>query len=614
MSALRAILRLGPLNPIAVRLVEGGSRRARHMTIRSAYLGVLILVLLWVLLAEAGGETLGYRELAAAGARAFEVVAYLQIGLICVLSPVFMAGAISQESSPRTWEVLLTTPISPAQVVLGNLLGRLYFVLAMLVAALPLFALTQYFGGVPGTAVLTSSAIAACAALFVGAVAIALATSRVVGRRAVFTFYVAVVSYLAVSVGIDVFLRRGGGGALSVGLGGVTYLTAFNPFLALRALLEPSAYARADVADPAIGLIARWLLGRPVASFCLISVASSVVLLAGSSLTVRLGGLGTIVQGRGGVPWYRRLLGLGGRGSEHRPPREVGANPISWRESSARNATLTKILTRWSFVGLGLLFGLGLVVFFHAGGMSAVDYRLALQTAVLGELAVATLVAVNMSATAVTREREDGTLDLLLTTPLTPSMYLSGKLRGLIAYLAPMISVPVLTLAAAGIGAWAMGSTVTAGLQQPVEVPVVLPEAALLAPLVVGPFIALCVMVGLLWSLRSKGTLSAVVATVVVVGLLGLVTGLCGWLGGQDVSYAGAASAGFSPASLVRTLTEPEAGLSQTFQTAGLGQARIWLAAGCVVSCGLLVLSVWLLQTSMAKNFDFTVRKLAGSS
>ena len=47
------------------------------------------------------------------------------------------------------------------------------------------------------------------------------------------------------------------------------------------------------------------------------------------------------------------------------------------------------------------------------------------------EVAVITLVALYMSAGCVSREREDGTLDLLLTTPTTPKQYIWGKLRGM---------------------------------------------------------------------------------------------------------------------------------------------------------------------------------------
>src|SRR5262245_52416581 len=133
---LKWFLRLGPTNPITVRLVQNGSRRLRHLYIRSGYLAVLILLLLWSLLTAAGGGAISFRALAQVGADSFMYVAYLQVGLICVLAPVFMAGAIAQEANPKTWDILLSTPMGPLQIVLGNLLGRLFFILALLVSSL----------------------------------------------------------------------------------------------------------------------------------------------------------------------------------------------------------------------------------------------------------------------------------------------------------------------------------------------------------------------------------------------------------------------------------------------------------------------------------------------
>ncbi len=42
-----------------------------------------------------------------------------------------------------------------------------------------------------------------------------------------------------------------------------------------------------------------------------------------------------------------------------------------------------------------------------------------------------------------TREKEDGTLDLLLSTPITSRYYIWGKLRGLVAFVLPLVAVPV---------------------------------------------------------------------------------------------------------------------------------------------------------------------------
>ena len=59
-----------------------------------------------------------------------------------------------------------------------------------------------------------------------------------------------------------------------------------------------------------------------------------------------------------------------------------------------------------------------------------------------------------LSAFAVSREREDGTLDIILSTPIQPGPYIAGKLRGLIQYLMPMILVPTLTMLIIAVFVW----------------------------------------------------------------------------------------------------------------------------------------------------------------
>ena len=617
---LRWLFRLGPMNPIAVRLVQNASRRSKHLYVRSAYLAVLILVLLWAMLGNTPGGNVSYRELASAGATSFAWIAYLQVGLICILSPVFMAGAIAQEANPKTWDILLTTPMSKLEIVLGNLLGRLFFVLALLFASLPLFALTQFFGGVPGKSIIASYIVSAGAAVLVGAIAISLSVSRLVGQRAVFTFYVSVVTYIATTIAIDAWLSSRGFGAGTAG-NGVTWLTSLNPFLAIRSLLSPTSYPSAD--PSAYAGLKGFMLATPATAWSTFSLLISVVLVGASTLTVRTGGLRQVANGSSGIPWYRRLFKLGAADTEHRPPRNVWSNPIAWREAASRNATFTRILARWSFVGLGALTAIAVVLMYHTGALNTADFQFIIKSLVFTEVFLIALVAVNMSATAVAGEREDGTLDLILTTPITPKMYLAGKLRGLVSYLLPLIAVPVFTIGIAGVYALlgGLGNDKLANLAHKIpggstiQVPVVLPEAGLIAGILLVPFIAFCVMIGLHWSLKSKGTLSSVVSTVAVVFITSGILGLCGWASGSDMPVIGPAIATLSPASLLDAMVTPVSRLDETVNSSasGLDSARVSMGIGVLISAGIYIAIVYAVLTALVRNFDFTVRKLAGS-
>ena len=597
-------------NPIVVRVVQGTSRRARHMIVRSAYLAVVIIVLLSILLLQSGGASASFRTLASGGANAFQSVAYLQLALICILAPVFMAGAIAQESKPQIWDVLLTTPLNPFQIVLGVLAGRLALVLALLFSSLPLFAVTQYFGGVAGSSVLLSYVVTASAAILVGAIAVTLAVNRLATRRTVFSFYVSVVTYLAITWVIDRQLRAG------TPWNGVTAATPLNPFLALRALLEPASYPTPDsVQLQSLTDTQRFWFGRPIAAWNTFSLGLSALLILISTITVRT--VGT----RSSVPWWRRMFGLGARGARNRPPRHVGNNPVAWRESTARASSPAKILARWAFICTGILWGLGIVAAYHGGSMSPSSFRILVAATIWTEVLIITLVAVNLSATAISREREDGTLDLLLTTPLTPKQYLGGKIRGLITFLLPLTAVPVATAAFVGVYVLTDGLGNPGAVRVPAligtgtaDVPVVLPELALVLPVVLVPFLAFCVVIGLQWSLKSKGTIGAVVGAVGVLGVSLATLGVCGWQAASSIAILGPALAAFTPFSATWPLVDPAMGFSGILDNpSDLYGARLFLAFGAVVAAGAYIALVAAIRASMVRTFDVTTRRLAGN-
>src|SRR5580765_8003429 len=102
MSAVSGILKLGPGNPILLRVVTAGGRRLRHAFTRWGYLGLMIVVLLVALSAGAiSGTSKSLSDLAKASSQVFSAISYVQLGMICLLAPVFCAAAITQERDSR---------------------------------------------------------------------------------------------------------------------------------------------------------------------------------------------------------------------------------------------------------------------------------------------------------------------------------------------------------------------------------------------------------------------------------------------------------------------------------------------------------------------------------
>jgi ABC-type transport system involved in multi-copper enzyme maturation permease subunit len=618
-----------PANPVAVRIVQGGSRRMQHLWVRMAYLGALIGLVLIGLLSGGGlGQNISLTDLAKAGAAVFQVISFGQIILVCLLAPLFMAAAIGQERAGETLDILLTTPLTNLQIVLGSLVGRLFFVLALLLSGLPLFAVLLIFGGVPVSSVFVSFAVAGLTALVVGSAAVSLSVFRIGGRKAIFAFVISIAAYLVAAYVLDVFLFR----RLTPTGHSTTFLTPLHPLLVLESFLASATYptpAAETLADHAA--LARFYLARPFAAFATLSTLGSALLLLASAIALR-----HVSQTEGHLrAWFRQTLRLDHAADHQRPPRTVWANPIAWREANTRGNGAAGLLARWVFAMIGLIAGFTLLVLYHFDTLPHLPnatgaimpphevFHVALVTLLLLEVAIVTLVAIYMSAGCVSREREDQTLDLVLTTPITPKQYIWGKLRGLVSFLSLLIAVPVLTVAMVSIYSivghslqWEQATYVFSAFsgsanritRQP---PLMLPESAVLLLVILLPFVAMCVMAGMSWSLKAKGVLGAVVPTVAIIGALSLVMGLCGFQAAAKIPVIGPIINAFSPATSVLMIINP-----WTFVAGFPDQpifGRILLAISALAAAGGYILVVYALLLGMVKSFDHTVRRLSGA-
>ena len=605
---------LVPANPIVVRTLHGASRRTRHLWVRMLYLGALIGLVLFGLIAEGGLNTnQSLTDLAKTGTKIFAFVSYAQVGLICLLAPVFLAGAIAQEQAGKTYEILLTTPLSNLQIVIGSLLGRLFFVLALLASGLPLFAVLLVFGGVPVSSVFVAFSVAALVALLVGSVAVLLSVMRAGGRKAVFIFVVAVAGYLIAAYVVDWSLLR------SAATKSTTWLTPLHPLLVLESHLNAANY-RAPTPESLSdrSALVRFYLSRPFAAFAVISTVISLALLLWSTIFAR-----SIVQSEGTAGWLARWLRLGGAlGQERRhPPRPVRGNPVAWREAHTRGNRAGSILARWGFLVAALCAVIiALLVYHFSNKMKADALRDVVTTLLLVEMAVIVMVAIFMSASSASAEREDGTLDLILTTPITPKNYIWGKMRGLVGFLVLMLSAPILTMAVVAgytVIGWLLQwpqvriTDTVVGAQAQVNHLLLLPEAPLLLAVILIPFVAMCVTLGMSWSLKSKGVLGALVPTVSIVAVASLVLGFCGFNMAENVMLIGPVVNSASPATSVIMLVEPWTHIYGFPAAPTTG--RIVLFFSALLAAGFYSLGVYLLLTSMVRGFDQTVRKLSGT-
>ena len=678
--------RLIPANPILLRIISMAGKRRRDMIIRCIYLGLLCL---WVvmMLISLGSET-DLNELAKNSASIFRSISYVQLLLVALLSPVFTAGAITQEGDSQTYDILLTTPLSNGQIVLGSLLSRIFFIIALLLSGVPVFAITQIFGGVGLDNILYSFGIAAGTAFLTGAIAMSLATFRLGTRRTIFGFYLFIIIYLVGLILLDwvPWFHVAGGAVYDEQTSHISWFTGINPFLALKASMGDPSYLpplAADLPESLRWWPVSWYLSSPHSFFIAVTFTIGLVLTIPSVIFLRKVAQSTMTLRN----WIMLKLRLT-RSVTARRPRYVWHNPIAWREAKTKASAARMTWMRYALIAAGLIGAIWILSMFArvelpsryisrgafnteqrmvtilasdrpvihryaedlkvtldgrevaiesldsrlavkdytidprrrdvltaldlatpSRGLSLADTQSYLLKLLLLEVAVVLIVITNVAASTVTREKEDGSLDLLLASPITSRYYLWGKVRGLMSVAMPLNLVPVASIVVFVV--YDIFRLVSEGSQ---FLWVVFPEAIVIAPLLLSILTAFAAVVGITMSLRCRSTTVAVMASVgIVVGLVG-----CAAMIGYGIadsarsSWMPLAIGSFSPVTALSVLASPEQFGGRIFRDGDASmilEARLGVILGVLLSSGLYAVMIWTVYKSMVKNFDMTIRR-----
>ena len=78
----------------------------------------------------------------------FSMFMIVQLALVVLLTPAYVAGAISEEKDRKTMEFMLATDLANHEIVLSKLLSRLANMTLFLLTGLPILSVLQFLGGV----------------------------------------------------------------------------------------------------------------------------------------------------------------------------------------------------------------------------------------------------------------------------------------------------------------------------------------------------------------------------------------------------------------------------------------------------------------------------------
>jgi ABC-2 type transport system permease protein len=131
------------------------------------------------------------------GQSLFIALAFLELMVICAITPAVTAGTISSEQEKQTYEMLMATPLHPASILWGKLVSALSYVFLLIFAAIPMASLIFIFGGVTLRDMLKALIVLIVVAVTLGIIGLFL--SAWLGRtsRATVVSYLLVVALIA---------------------------------------------------------------------------------------------------------------------------------------------------------------------------------------------------------------------------------------------------------------------------------------------------------------------------------------------------------------------------------------------------------------------------------
>ena len=601
--------RLVPANPILVRVVLAGGRRVSHLYIRMAYLAVLIAFMGGAALTFQSGTGSSLADMAKSATQVFKVVSFAQLAMVCVLAPIFAASAITQEKNSQTFNILLSTPLTNGQIVLGSLLSRLYFVFVLLLAGVPLFCILMVYGGVTSDKIALAFALSACTAAFTGSLAIAISVIKIGTGRTIFSFYLCIAAYLIavymlaqtpMTIPAEAVPAPGGTDRMS-------WLAAFHPFLAMN-VSEGTTPAPPLGAVQHYGFPFKYWAAYPHYSFIAMTLLSSAVMIVSCLFFVRRGmkeGEPTLLN-----RLFKGVDAAAEAQERTRKPRHVGHNPVAWRESNTRVSAGGGSLVRYSLLGLGFILGIVILILYRTGGATPATARLWVFGMVEVELLIALFIGTTTAATSMTREKESNTLSLLLCTPITSGQIIFGKVKGLIILGLPMLIPPYATVVMFCLFDAMWGRY---GANAPAEAVVGL-EALLTLPILFVAFMAATCAWGLACSIKQTKTILSVMWSILATGGVGALASACaiGSVSSGAPTFA-AVVMPFAPFHAVFVAVDPALALKDTMTSVttstDMALCRTVAAVASLAAAALWCFVAWGLHKSSVRNFDMTIRK-----
>jgi ABC-type transport system involved in multi-copper enzyme maturation permease subunit len=393
------------------------ARRWQVYGLRSIYVGLLLvgLTLTW----GPSDQTINSLADAAAIGRLFlQTVIAVQLAVVLLAAPAATAGVICVDKARGTLLHAFVTDLTDREIVLGKLGARLAPVLALMAYGLPVLALGSFLGGIDLAAALGAELVTAGAAILCCTLALMTSVWARKPHQALLLAYTLVGLWVGF-VPMLIFLF-GLGPFTTTGL----ILVMSNPIFAAFA---PEVIQSAGLREQVAFFLATLLIGRG--------------LLGLASWWLR-----PTVLAQANRPQKRERRGAPARLVDYLPGPPLDGNPVLWREWRRKRPS------RWTgrfwtayAVGstLASLYVLGFYYNWWGHGLIHSGIHVVAAQVNAWQVAIGLLLLSVSAATTLAEERDRGSLDVIMATPLTTREIVWGKWWGTFAMVPRLAILPI---------------------------------------------------------------------------------------------------------------------------------------------------------------------------
>jgi len=376
-----------------------------------------------------------------AGKTVITTIVWFQFIATQLIAVIMLSTSISDEIYHRTLGVLMTTPISSFQIVMGKLFSKLLQLILLLAISLPLLAIVRVFGGVPWGYVLSSLCITLTAIIFAGSLSLYFSINN---RRA----YVVIIKTVFTLGVLFAFFPTIVGALLALLLDNFAFITRFQRFASpiltgVFAHLNPFGAMSVNTAMmisptiPAGTVFFYW----PV--HCVLMLGASALLIARSVKVVRKVALRQAVgqlelwpkrrrRKQKGTPVSAFAESTGARAGDARElagiVRPVKGPPVLWKE--LRAPMIQGAGGKNSIIGFAVTIVALLLTYAVCDKQKCLDEDFTHVSYTLMFLLIGMVFHMVLSAVSITSEKESRSWPILLATSMDDWQILLGKAVG----------------------------------------------------------------------------------------------------------------------------------------------------------------------------------------